>query len=135
MTTSRWKRRRVAMASILGALVALVHRVADARPACEPDTSRALSAETVQRFLDSTETISKTFFDARYFEKAGGWGWRFTPPLPVTLRQVWMTEPRVMTLAAMKISVRAQTVTVLLLQADGSVLPLAGGKLELLVCR
>jgi hypothetical protein len=126
--------RRLAVAAIAWAFTPLVHRVASAQPACLRGINLQPSGAQLEKFLNTTESMPKTFFDERQFENAGGTNWRFNPPLRVTFKQAWMTAPRSMTLAAMKVSQRSNMLTVLLLKVDGAVVPLEGGKLSLLDC-
>ncbi len=123
------------VAAIAWAFSSSPHSAADARPACEHGVNTQPSAAQLEAFLNTTQSMPKTFFDEQQFNGADGTKWRFNPPVNVTFRQPWMAAPRTATLAAMKVSQRpAKALTVLLLKTDGSVVPLEGGRLGLLDC-
>jgi hypothetical protein len=128
------KSRGLAVAAVAWAFSPLVHPAADARPACLGGINVQPSVAQLEEFLNTSESMPKTFLDERQFERAGGTRWSFNPPITVSFKQAWMAAPRSVTLEAMKVSQRSNMLTVLLLRVDGVVVPLEGGKLGPLDC-
>jgi hypothetical protein len=126
--------RRLTLISLATALQGCHRAVASVRPVCREPAPPPLSALQVERFLNSTREVQKTYIDVNQFDTAVGTLWRFQPALAVSFRQHWMSVPVIVTIVAMKVGQSTNRVATLLLRVDDSVLPLEGGDLKLLGC-
>ena len=88
-----------------------------------------LLAEAVLRFLASTTSISKTLHTREGYERRSGLRLHFDPAQTLRLRQSWMREPLVFMVQELLIDASGREVRTWVLQAEGSVIELRGGRL------
>lgn len=134
MASRKVARRLLLWASLVGWLQACSRSQAWAKSPCKASSQRPLNASELTRYLQSTQSVSKMFYDAAEFDRSPGNLWQFNPVVTVEIRQKWMVVAITLSISAMRVWLQgAQTITLLQL-ADGTVSRLEGGDVALLGC-